>query len=87
MAQIAVLRAYRPALYTERKININARDLDSTTVLHKQQALDSVIDAELVQGPGPMVSQPVINGPIPINGLLVPSKDDKKTGNLLPGPL
>lgn len=49
MAQIAVLRAYRPVLYTERKVILGARDLDPTQSVAKKQSLASAIDTDLIQ--------------------------------------
>lgn len=49
MAQIAILRAYRPGLYTEKRINLTSRDLDPSTLQHKSGSLHHAIDAELVE--------------------------------------
>lgn len=86
MAQIAILRAYRPELYTERKINLTAKDLDPNSAMLKMQSLGTVVDAELVPGPGPVPSQSVINSQEDRKAIPAPGLDDKKTGNQFPGP-
>jgi len=48
MDRIAFLRAYRPGLYLEKKINLTARDLDPLTLANKAGTLEHVVDGELV---------------------------------------
>lgn len=70
MDRIAMLRAYRPGLYTEKRINLSARDIEPAAAQAKQQNLGSVFDAELVGEPVPGLQlpaapQPASSDPIP----------------------
>lgn len=49
MDRIAMLRAYRPTLYTEKHINLTARDLDPSSLQLKSGTLDRVVDTELCE--------------------------------------
>jgi hypothetical protein len=48
MDRIAMLRAYRPGLYTEKRVNLTAKDLDSSTLEAKSGTLSQVIDTEVM---------------------------------------
>lgn len=53
MDRIAFLRAYRPDRYTEKRINLTAKDLDPGTLEHKARAIDTVLDTELIGADDP----------------------------------
>lgn len=84
MDRIAMLRAYRPALYTEKRINLTAKDLEPSEINLKRQALESAIDGELVQGPRTEDNPTVAVAP----GSSVPQLTEPNTGagTLAPDP-
>lgn len=59
MDRIAMLRAHRPDIYTEKRIVLGAKDLDPSTLAHKAGHLGQVVDAELV---GPSTQMQLVQG-------------------------
>ena len=58
MDRIAMLRAHRPDIYTEKRINLTGKDLEPSTLAHKAGHLGQVVDAELCQVQEPGIQLP-----------------------------